>query len=494
MTPWRIDIGFGSRLLMVFVVIALALATTHRRCLAQEAPAPSRPITVPLRPPSSPSDSILSPIPQQFEWMQRVVPSNPLLESLAGFQDVENRLSFSLTLSGEYNDNFRGGEDAFADEGSDDNIRTALTLGTLYYRERKREARTQSFLSLANTISGTYDTIDEDAQIGFTNLALNTGYTGPRFSLAVSDNLVLDDDRFGYTNGLADDRRRFFTNNFNPQMQYLLSRLSSMTFSYANRIVVDLEEDDIDSISHSIAPGFRYRFSRFMEGRISYTLRYIDSQARNNEGLSHNIDTNLDWIFSANTNFLFGLGVLIREESHSVRLSAGFSRQLSALWSLAVSVGPSYVSRTTQDNGTEDESQDIYMNWNASLNGKIASQTSLTLTTSQFINDTSGEVVDQGLVLRSSAVLSLGHAFTPNLHSTLSISYGRNDPLGDSASNDPSVSSEDNQFIIASLGGTYALTSQLLLSLRYQYEQRFSDDEADDFQRNRVMLALSAAF
>ena len=486
-------IWFSHRLLTVLFVIAVGLVFVDDRGNAQDIPPPSRPTTVPLRPPPSPQERLLSPVPQQFDWMRRESPSNPLLESIIGPQGTETRLSFALTLSGEYSDNFRAGGNRLEGEESEDNIRTALTLGTLYRRERMQEERTQSFVSLANTVSANYDTSNENAEIGFTNFSLNTGYAWPRVAFAVSDNLILDDDQFRFTQGLESGRRRFLTNNFSPQMNYSLSRLSSITAGYTNRVVVDLEDNRIDSISHSISPGLLYRFSRRITGSVSYRLRYIDQYSGENDGLSHNIDTSLGWVFSASTDFLFGLGVLLREDSTSVRLSVGVNRQLSPNWTLFVSAGPSYVSRTTQDAGIEDETQDIVANWNVSLSGKIAAQTSLALTTAQSIDDTSGDLSDQGLVLRSTAALSLSHTLFDNLHSALSINYGRNDPLEDSASNTTSQS-QDDQFVIASLSGTYGFTPTLLLSLRYQYERRFSDNEADDFQRNRILLALSATF
>jgi adhesin HecA-like repeat protein len=505
MTLWRIGIWFDGRLLTILVIMALGLVPADGRGVAQEVPEPSSPTTVPLRPPPSPQERILSPVPQQFDWMRRVPPANPLLESLVAPQPVESRLLFSLTLSGEYSDNFRDTGDGGGESASKDNVRTALTFGTLYHREHVREERTQSFLSLANTISAHYDTSDGNTDIGFTNLTLNSGYTWPRLSFAVSDNLVLDDDRFRYTQGLESNRRRFLSNRLSPQMRYAFSRLSSMTLGYTNDIEVDLEVDKVDSVTHRITPGFQYRFSRVVDSSISYTLSHVDRRLEGENELSHNVVTNLGWALSTHTSFLFTLDILLidrdqnrslaatADRSSTVQLSAGVNQQLSPSWSLFVSAGPIYVSRTIQVSGIEDENQDIFVHWEARLSGQIASQTSLAFTSSQHVDNTSGTIADRGLVLRTAVGSSLSHTFTPNLHSALSIDYGRNDPLENIASDDPSQSRKD-QFVIARLSGTYVFTPTLSLLLRYQYEQRFSKDDTADFRENRVTLALSASF
>ena len=149
MTYWRIRMGLGYRLLTILLVVGLGVTLANGPALAQDAPAPSGPTTVPLRPPPSPRERLLSPVPQQFDWMRRISPDNPLLESLADLQRVKSRLSFSLTLSGAYSDNFGHSDDGSEDADSGENVRTALTFGTVYHRERALEAGTQSFMSLA---------------------------------------------------------------------------------------------------------------------------------------------------------------------------------------------------------------------------------------------------------------------------------------------------------------------------------------------------------
>ena len=495
MTYWRIRMGLGYRLSTILIVVALGLTLANGPAPAQDAPAPSGPTTVPLRPPPSPRERLLSPVPQQFDWMRRISPANPLLESLVDPQRVKSRLSFSLTLSGEYSDNYEGSVDVTGDEESQNNIRAALTLGTLYHRERLVAERTHSFVSLANTISADYDDAEGNAEIGFTNLSLNTGYNWSRISFALSDSLVLDDDQFRFTQGLESERRRFLSNSLSPQVRYAFSRRSSTTLGYTNEVVVDLEDSELDAVTHSLTLGFQYRFSRAVDSNVSYSAVYLDRRLEGEDELSHNIAASLGWGLSTRTSLLFSLNLLLEDDSETIQLSTGVRQQLSSHWSFFISVGPSYVSRTTEGDGSEsqDREQDFFVNWEASLSGQIASQTSLALTTSQGIDNTSGDVADRGLVLRTAAGAALNHAFTPNLRSTVSINYGRNDLLENRTPDDVSESNEE-QFVIAGLSAVYVFTSTLSLSLSYEYEQRFSDTDEDDFLENRVTLALSTSF
>lgn len=434
--------------------------------------------------------------------MRRESLSNPLLEPLTDVRRTQTQLSFLLTLLEEYSDNFERTDDSSDVEDSGNNLRSELSFGTIYRRER-----TRSFLSLANTIRATYDTIDQDFTFGFINLTLDTGYTWPRLSFALNDNLVIDDDRFLFTQGLESDRGRFLTNNFSPQMRYTLSPLSALTLRYQNTVVVNLEDNDFDSVTNSVTPGFEYRFSRAVQGSISYTFRSVDQGSEDvsadqgfeeEDELSHEVMATLGWLLSTRTNLLFRLQTLYidqrpEEIDATIQVNAGFNQQLSPRWRLFVSAGPSYVSTSNRIGGVKNEDKRILGNWEISLDGQIASQTSIELRSSQYVENTSGELADQGLVLRTLVNLELNHTFTPALQSLFFIEFGRNDLLEESALEDPTQSRED-LFIRTGLTGTYVFTRTLSLALTYQYEQRFSDNDEFDFQENRVTLALSSSF
>src|SRR5919108_4544215 len=85
------------------------------------------PEVVPVAPAPPPSlhEQILSPIPQQFDWMRREVRPNPLLEGLLELRERPGRLFMSVSLSEEYSDNF------FLDQRNrEDEYRTAVRIGT----------------------------------------------------------------------------------------------------------------------------------------------------------------------------------------------------------------------------------------------------------------------------------------------------------------------------------------------------------------------------
>ena len=325
------------------------------------------------------------------------------------------------------------------------------------------------------------------------NLSVNTGYVWSRLSFVISEYLLLDDDRFRFTQGLESERRTFLKNTLIPQVRYTLSRRSSITLGYTNDMVVDFEEKQILAISHRIAPGFQYRFSRVVSGDIGYSLNYVDRQREGEDTLFHTVEASLGWVLSTRARLLFNSHMLLEKELRTAQLSAGVHWTLSPEWSLFASAGSLYIPRTTQGNGNEDEGQDFFATWRGSLSGDIARQTILTFTISRSIDNTSGDVADRGLVLRSAAEVSLRYIFTLNLNSTVSIEYGRNESLEEMSSDNTSESSE-NDFITAGLRGSYAFTSTILLLLNYEYDRQFSSDDEGNFQAHQVMLALSAKF
>jgi hypothetical protein len=98
--------------------------------------------------------------------MRRTVRPNPFLESLLRLREVTPRLFMSISLAEEYSDNF-----FLQDRNRDEEYRTSLNLGTVY-----RVEGGHGFISLANSISGTYDARAEESNVPYVNLAMNVGY------------------------------------------------------------------------------------------------------------------------------------------------------------------------------------------------------------------------------------------------------------------------------------------------------------------------------
>ena len=73
---------------------------------AQDTPEVSAPVPVLASPPPSSQERLLSPVPTQFDWIQRQVRPNPLMEALLTLRGSPSRLFLSATLSEEYSDNF----------------------------------------------------------------------------------------------------------------------------------------------------------------------------------------------------------------------------------------------------------------------------------------------------------------------------------------------------------------------------------------------------
>ena len=224
---WPVCTRYYSQSYIFFLLIAVWLMMSSTPGLAQEVPESPRPITIPLQPPRPPQEQILSPVPQQFDWISRESPFNPLLESLVELQRTPSSLFMSLTAAEQYSDNFQR-----TDVDPEENFGTSLILGTVYRRERARR-----FLSLAGTMGVRYDTADQRGE-GSINLTLNTGYELSRLALALSDSLTVSDDRFSLSQGIESRRSSFLRNAFSPQMRVALSRLTSMTVGYRNTVTV----------------------------------------------------------------------------------------------------------------------------------------------------------------------------------------------------------------------------------------------------------------
>src|SRR5262245_44890144 len=87
-----------------YLACVLVFADAH--VFAQEAPAPPPQEPAIPGPPPPPQERVLSPIPAPFDWMNRDVRPNPLLQSLLGLQERPPQLFLSGSLTEEYSDNF----------------------------------------------------------------------------------------------------------------------------------------------------------------------------------------------------------------------------------------------------------------------------------------------------------------------------------------------------------------------------------------------------
>jgi hypothetical protein len=66
---------------VAFVYLAFLLVSAGAHAFAQEAPVPPKPVPAIPGPLPPRQEQVLSPIPQQFDWMSREVHPNPLLEA-----------------------------------------------------------------------------------------------------------------------------------------------------------------------------------------------------------------------------------------------------------------------------------------------------------------------------------------------------------------------------------------------------------------------------
>ena len=163
-------------LMMEGYLYAQTPSPDHESATTPSIPEPSERI-------SSPQEQLLAPVPQQFNWLEREVLSNPFLESLLSLQRPRG-LTVTASLTEVGSDNFD-----HAPCSHRVNSRTGVILGTVY-----RLDDGQNFVSLANTIRAFYQTRTATSEIGFANLLLNAGYQLPPLSFGLTDSFVRDDN------------------------------------------------------------------------------------------------------------------------------------------------------------------------------------------------------------------------------------------------------------------------------------------------------------
>jgi hypothetical protein len=421
--------------------------------------------------------------------MRREVRPNPLLERLLDLREEPPQLSLSLSLSEEYSDNFEQTE-----SDPEEEYITILSVGTVYRLERGH-----GFISLANTINAEYEARAEELNIGFVNLALNTGYQLPRLALALNASLVRDDDPvLASSSGLRQGRQTFLRSSVSPQMRYALSQLTSINLAYTNTLVTDADLA-LDTISHTVATGLDHRFSRVLTGRIGYDFTTTEDEDeaeadRQTHGASAGLDYLLDQITSltlqASASATTQSG---NEEDFSIySIGIGGRRQLTSFLAIFVLVGP----LVFLEEGKESR---VFANLQLNLEGALlhSRRTTLTLTAGQDIVDTSTDVEDVGVVLRQSVGLTLNHIVSRRLQASLFVNFTRTEELVQFATVEAEGEEEEKEttyFWQAGARASYEVTRTLSLSVVYTHLQRNSNLPGEDYDENQVLVTLSSRF
>jgi uncharacterized protein (PEP-CTERM system associated) len=130
-----------------------------------------------------------------------------------------------------------------------------------------------------------------------------------------------------------------------------------------------------------------------------------------------------------------------------------------------------------------------------SLDGPILLSPFLTLrlTTAQSVVDTIGEVNNVGLVLRQAATARLTYTPSAVWTAALFVNYSRNELLENGGTIGGEQGRIDN---LTSIGVTasYALTRVISLTGNYFYQRRDSNQAGNNFDENRVTLAVTGRF
>jgi Putative beta-barrel porin 2 len=445
--------------------------------------------------------------------MRREVRPNPLLESLLRLREVTPRLLMSISLVEEYSDNF-----FLSENNPQDVFRTSLNLGTVYRVDSGR-----SFVSLANTIRGSYDAGAEQSTSVFANLSLNAGYQLPRWSLSLSESFIRSDEPEEATpTGVQRQRRLFSQNIVSPQFRYALTPTTALNGAYTNTVVWNdsAVEDSTDtsaanqegildnSVTNAFRVGLQHWFTSNLTGGMDYAFTMTDSE-ESGDTQSHAASTDLAYLISPRTTALSrAFATLIDQrggtsdidsngDSQIFGVSFGVRRQLTPSLAAFASIGPTVVER-------ERRPTRVFANWQVSLDGAIplTPRTSVSLSTQQSIDDTAGDIDDVGLVLSQSATLTLNHSVSRALLASVFANFTRTQLLEDIATD---VSTQDSDFTYWSTGVrfSYALTPVWSLGGAYRYQHRDSDVSDSSingstlggkYSDNRVIFSLTAAF
>src|SRR5215475_310910 len=407
---------FLQRTLYIAVLSLTLTLTIMVGCLYAQIPQPSSELAPaptapgPLETLPSPQEQLLAPVPQQFNWLEREVPPNPLLESLLSLR-APRGLTVSTSLTEEGSDNFdhTPGSHRF-------DSRTGVVLGTVY-----RLDDGQNFVSLANTISASYQARTASSQIGFANLILQAGYQLPSLSFGLTDSFVRDENTSQLqardaSFALLGPQQKFLRNSISPQVRYDISPTTAAALGYTNTVVVDESGTQGTTMSHAVSPGIQHQFSPNLTSHMRYTFTTsngsgLSSGAEISGSRSHHITTDLGYQLDTETSaILSAFGTLVDnnttggqsttagQDSRTYGASIGVRRVLFSTVRLFGSVGPTVFKR-------QGESAKLRANWQLNLDSPIPLSPFLTLrlTTDQSVVETAGEVNNVGPVLRQGA-------------------------------------------------------------------------------------------
>jgi opacity protein-like surface antigen len=509
-TPTIAFTHFWASLLLMTILL-----WTIGECGSPEHPAPSvEPVPVAPGPPPPPQEQLLTPIPKQFDWMRREVRPNPLLEPILQLRQVTPRLLMSISLIEEYSDNF-----FLSATDPQDVYRTSLNLGTVYRVESGR-----SFVSLANSMRGSYDAGAGQGAFAFANLSLNAGYELPRLSLALSESFLRSDEPEDATPvGVQRQRQPFSQNIVTPQLRYALTPTTALNGAYTNTLVWtgSVEQDNTDplagnqgsavenSVSHAFNVGLQQQISRDLSGGASYTFSLTNRQD-SSDTQSHAASADLAYIINPRMIASFRIfGTLIDQSQGTSDIntgetdaqifgsSFGVRRQLTSSLAAFAAVGPTLVKR-------EGLPTRVFANWQVGLDGilPLTRSSSMSFSTQQSINDTAGDINDVGLVSSRSATLTLNHLFSRDLLASIFANVTQTETLEEIATN---ASTQGQDFLNWSTGAriSYALTPLWSLSATYRYQHNDSDMPngsingtglGGNYSESRVIFSLTAAF
>jgi hypothetical protein len=215
--------------------------------------------------------------------MRREVRPNPFLESLLRMREVTPSLLMSISLIEEYSDNF-----FLSATDPQDEYRTSLNLGTVYRVESGR-----GFVSLANSLRGSYDIGAGQGTFAFANLSFTAGYELPRLSLSLSESFIRSDEPGEATPiGVRRQRQPFSQNIVSPQLRYALTPTTALTWAYTNTLVWNgsVEQDNTDpsasnlggvvgnSVTNALSAGLQHWFRRDLSGSVGYLFSLTNSK------------------------------------------------------------------------------------------------------------------------------------------------------------------------------------------------------------------------
>lgn len=496
--PWR-SLPWHRLLAVLTLLCGCPLLVVAQSSPESPTTIPSPATVAPLETMPPLQERLLAPIPESFNWLQRDVRSNALLSSLAGMFAGQNQLLLAVSLTEEYSDNFSRSRDVRRDD-----YRTRASIGVLYHLEEG-----PAFVSLASTLSATYQARTEESNFGFANASLNAGYRLPRLFFGLTESFVRDDetsDESAETASRAIRRGRgvFVRHHVSPQVSYEISPITSVNAGYTNNITRDEGdvEDDLNSpvpsqthgnsVSHGFSTGLKHAFSPLLTAAVQYAYTQIDNE-NSADTVENNAQANMAYQFTAATSAILRVFGRITDrsigelDSQTYGLSLGMRHVLAPALAIDVAVGPTFLER-------EGEGQRVLLNWQINLDGAIpifqTNDTILTLSTQQGVDDTSTDVDNVGLVLRQSVVVNLSHVASNRLRASLYANYTRTEPLEKGGTNEALQQATDN-FWSAGARATYLLTRVVSLHADYRYQRRDSSRATDNFDENRVTVSVS---